>query len=56
MKQGEGGGGDTMTVLIINFVSRVNYYDAGSLVQPAGQLYCQIYKYLTENGEGVGIF
>jgi len=30
--RGGGGGGVTMTVLIINFVSRVNYYDDRSLV------------------------
>ncbi len=55
MEQEEGGGGDTGTVLIINFVSRVNYYDVGSLVQPSNRpagpiLLPNIYTDLIEAG------
>lgn len=55
-QQEEGGGGDDMTVLIINFVSRVNDYHAGRKQAWRASVTCQMHEDLTEDEDGSRIF
>lgn len=59
VKQEEGGGRDTVTALIINFVFRVNYYTTGSLVRhsnrPGRSILLPNILIIIENGEGLWI-